>query len=223
MATVDLRGEMRSAVGKAAVRKLRQARRIPAVVYGGARGSFPVMVNPQELLAALGAGENVLINLSLAGADGDPQKCLVILKALQLDPVKGRPLHADFLEISMERKIRVEVPVAVTGEAVGVKEKGGVLGQPLRQLFVECLPLQIPDKILVDVSSLDVGDALHVRDLSVGEGIRILEDGGRVVASVVAATLEEVPAAVEEKPAEPEVVGRKEKAEEEAEAEAKTK
>lgn len=223
MATVDLAGEVRSVVGKSGARRLRRARRIPGVVYGGSRGSIPVAVNPQELLAALGAGENVLINLSLAGGDGAAQKCLVILKALQLDPVKGRPLHADFLEISMERKIRVEIPLALTGESVGVKEKGGVLEQPLRQLFVECLPLHIPEKILVDVSALDVGDALHVRDLSVGEGIRILEDGGRVVASVVAPTVEEVAAALEEKPAEPEVVGRKEKAEAEAEAEAKSK
>jgi large subunit ribosomal protein L25 len=181
-----------------------------------------VAVNPHELLSALGAGENVLINLSLVGGDS-PQTHTVILKALQLDPVKGRPLHADFLEISMERKIRVEIPLVLTGEPVGVKGKGGILEQPLRQLFVECLPLHIPERITLDVSGLDIGDAIHVRDLTVGEGVRILEDGGRVVTTVVAPAAEEVAAPVEEKPAEPEVVGRKEKAEAELEAEGKAK
>ncbi len=222
MATVDLKGTVRITVGKAEARRLRRTLRIPGVIYGGSRGPIHVVVNPQELLSALGAGENVLINLSLDGAEGT-QACVVILKELQLDPVKGRPLHADFQEISMERKIRVEVPLVLTGESVGVKSKGGILEQPLRQLFVECLPLNIPERIPVDVSALDVGDAIHVRDLTVREGVRILEDPARVVASVVAPAAEEVAPPVEEKPAEPEVVGKKEKAEAEPEAEAKTK
>jgi large subunit ribosomal protein L25 len=226
MATVNLQGEIRTAVGKAAAKRLRRALRIPGVVYGGKQVPLPVVVNPHELLSALGAGENVLINLSVAGIDGT-QTRTVILKELQLDPVKGRPLHADFMEVSMERKIRVEVPLILAGEPVGVKSKGGILEQPLRQLFVECLPLNIPERILVEVSALDIGDAVHVRDLTVGQGVRILEDTARVVASVVAPAAEEVAAPVEEKPAEPEVVGKKEKAEAEAaaegEAEAKPK
>ena len=223
MATVDLKGQVRTTLGKEGAKRLRRALRIPGVVYGGARGTIPVVVNPQELLSALGAGENVLINLSLSSGAA-PEEFTVILKELQVDPVKGRPLHADFLEISMERKIRVEVPLVLTGESVGVKGKGGILEQPLRQLFVECLPLAIPEKIVVDVSALDIGNAVHVRDLTVAEGIRILEDGARVVASVVAPAAEEVAAVVEEeKPAEPEVVGKKEKEAEEAEAEGKPK
>lgn len=222
MASVDLKGQVRTGVGKSGAKRLRRAHRIPGVVYGGPRGPIPVVVNPQELLAALGAGENVLINLSLDGADGT-QTCTVILKELQMDPVKGRPLHADFQEISLERKIRVEIPLVLTGESVGVKGKGGILEQPLRQLFVECLPLNIPERITVDVSALDIGDAIHVRDLTVAEGVRILEDAGRVVASVVAPAAEEVVAPVEEKPAEPEVVGKKEKEEAEAKAEPEVK
>jgi large subunit ribosomal protein L25 len=222
MATVDLKGEVRTAVGKAEAKRLRRALRIPGIVYGGPQGPLPVVVSPQELLSALGAGENVLINLSLGGTE-EIQTRMVILKELQLDPVKGRPLHADFLEVSMERKIRVEVPVVLAGESVGVKSKGGILEQSLRQLFVECLPLNIPERITVDVSALDIGNAIHVRDLTVGEGVRILEDAGRVVTSVVAPAAEEVAAPVEEKPAEPEVVGKKEKVEAEAEAEAEAK
>jgi large subunit ribosomal protein L25 len=115
--------------------------------------------------------------------------------------------------------------VVLTGDSVGVKGKGGILERPLRQLAVECLPLNIPERISVDVSALDLGDAIHVRDLTAGEGIRILEDAGRVVASVTAPAAEEVAAPVEEKPAEPEVVGRKEKekVEEEPEPEGKAK
>jgi large subunit ribosomal protein L25 len=221
MATVDLSGELRTALGKAEARRLRRATRIPGIVYGGPKGPIPVTINPAELQAALAAGDNALINLALQGG-GHPETHMVIVKELQLDPVKGQPLHADFLEISMERKIRVEVPLALTGEPVGVKAKGGILGHQLRQLHVECLPLSIPERISVDVSGLDVGNAIHVRDLTVGEGIRILEDAERVVASVTMAAAEEVPAAVaEEAPAEPEVVGRKEKAEAEGETETK--
>jgi large subunit ribosomal protein L25 len=223
MATVDLKGEVRTTVGKEEAKRMRRVLRIPGIVYGGPHGTIPVVVNPQELLSVLGAGENVLINLLLAKRDGAEQ-FTVILKELQIDPVKGRPLHADFMEISMERKIRVEVPLALTGESIGVKAKGGILEQPLRQLFVECLPLNIPDRIVVDVSALDIGNAVHVRDLTVAEGIRILEDGARVVASVVAPAAEEVAAVVEEeKPAEPEVVGKKEKEAAEVEAEGKPK
>jgi large subunit ribosomal protein L25 len=221
MATVDLQAEFRTVVGKEGAKKLRQVKRIPAVVYGGPRGPIPVVVNPLELLAVLEAGENVLINLSLTGGE-TPQTSVVILKELQRHPVKGSPLHADFQEISMERKIRVEVPLLLSGEPTGVKDKGGILEHVLRQLSVECLPLSIPDRIVLDVTALDIGDTLHVRDVTVAEGVRILDDGARVVASVLAPKAEEVAAvAEEEKPAEPEVVGKKEKEEAEAGAEAK--
>jgi large subunit ribosomal protein L25 len=221
MATVDLQAEFRSVVGKEGAKKLRQAKRIPAVVYGGPRGPIPLVVNPLELLAVLEAGENVLINLSMTGGE-TPQTSVVILKDLQRHPVKGSPLHADFQEISMERKIRVEVPLLLSGEPTGVKDKGGILEHALRQLSVECLPLSIPDRIVLDVTALDIGDTLHVRDVTVAEGVRILDDGARVVASVLAPKAEEVAeVAEEEKPAEPEVVGKKEKEEAEAGAEAK--
>ncbi len=222
MATVDLQGEIRTEVGKQVAKRLRRAQRIPAVVYGGQGGPVSVAVNPQALLAALASGENTLINLSLAGGAA-PQTSLVILKELQRDPVKGRPLHADFQAISMERKIRVEVPLVLSGEPVGVKDKGGILEYALRQLSVECLPINIPEKIVVDVSGLDIGHALHVRDVQVSEGVRILDDGARVLASVSAPAAEEVAAPVEEAPAEPEVVGKKEKEEPEAATDAKAK
>jgi large subunit ribosomal protein L25 len=218
MATVDLAGEIRTARGKMAAKRLRRLRRIPGIVYGGAAGPMAVSVDPQALLAAVGGSENTLISFAVAGEGA--RTALVILKELQVDPVKGGPLHADFLEVSMEKKIRVDVRIALSGEPVGVKSKGGILEQPLRQVSVECLPINIPERIQVDVSGLDVGDAVHVRDLQMAEGVRVLEDGGRVVASVVSLAVEEAPAEEVEAPTEPEVVGKKEK-EEAGEGEAK--
>jgi large subunit ribosomal protein L25 len=212
MAEVELKGQIRTGLGKGAAKKLRGERLIPAIVYGGAAGPVPVAVSPLDLAKALGteAGENALITLSLAG-DGE-RSTTVILKELQRDPVHGKPLHADFQEISMKRKIRVQIPVQVVGEAIGVKTKSGFLEQHLREVTVECLPGAIPGQLQVEVSQLDLGDAIHVRDLTVGAGIRVLEDPARPVVSVLAprAVVEEVAAAVEEKPAEPEVVGKKE-------------
>ena len=222
MTTVDLQGELRTEVGKQVAKRLRRAQRIPAVIYGGQREPVPVAVNPQALLSALESGENTLINLSLTGGAA-PETSLVILKELQRDPVKGRPLHADFQAITMERKIRVEIPLVLGGDPIGVKDKGGILEHSLRQLTVECLPINIPEKIVLDVSSLDIGDTLHVRDVQVAEGIRILDDAARVLASVSAPAAEEVAAPVEEAPVEPEVVGKKEKEEPEAAADSKAK
>jgi len=222
MATVDLQGELRSEMGKQVAKRLRRTKRIPAVVYGGQHAAVSVSVNPQELLAALESGENTLISLSLTGG-ATPTTSLVILKELQRDPVKGLPLHADFQEVSMERKIRVEVPLVLSGEPIGVKDKGGILEHSLRQLSVECLPLNIPEKFVVDVAGLDIGNVLHVRDIGVAEGIRVLDDGGRVIASVSAPAAEEVAAPTEEAPTEPEVVGKKEKEEAEAGDDAKAK
>lgn len=216
MATVDLQAEIRTGLGKGVAKKLRRARRIPGVVYGGTQPAVPVTVDPTALLGILGRDENVLINLTMQGDGG--RTAMVILKELQRDPVKGGPLHVDFQEVSMEKKIRVEISLLLTGEPTGVKNKGGILEHGLRQLFVECLPLAIPERISVDVSGLDIGNSLHVADLTLPEGVRVLDDPERVVASVVAPTVEEAPAVPEAEAAvEPEVVGKKEKEEAPAE------
>ncbi len=212
MAEMLLKGQIRTGLGKQAAKKLRRQRLIPGVVYGGATGPVPVAINPLDLAKALGtgAGENVLITLSLVGDGG--RSTTVILKELQRDPVKGEPLHADFLEISMQRKIRVQIPLQFVGEATGVKNKGGFLEQHLREVTVECLPGAIPGPIQVDVSHLDLGNAIHVRDLTMAGNVRLLEDAAKPLVSVLAprAVVEEEAAVVEEKPAEPEVVGKKE-------------
>jgi len=183
MQVVELQARVRQKMGKGMARRLRRDKLIPAIVYGGKDKSLPITIDPRVLFKALESRENVIIRLSL---EGDSTSRMVLLKELQRHPLRGDPLHADFLEISMEKAIRVAVPVQLVGEAVGVEMKGGILQQHLRELMVECLPMAIPDRIEVDVSSLDIGDTFHVKDLLVGEGIKILEDLGRTVVSVSA-------------------------------------
>ncbi len=216
MAEAVLKGQVRTRVGKGVAKQLRQQRLIPAVVYGGSSGPMAVTVNPVEMLKILGtgAGENVLITLSL---EGDTERSrTVILKELQRDPVRWEPLHADFFEISMKRRIRVQIPLRIVGEAVGVKLRAGILEQHLREVTVECLPGAIPSHIQVDVSHLDLGHAIHVRELTVGEDIRVLDDPARPVVAVMVqrVAVEETAAATEEKAAEPEVVAGKKEAKE---------
>ena len=200
MAFVELKGEVRRQTGKEAAKKLRRRKFIPAIVYGQGVEPVPIAVSPRDLLKALEAGENVIIKLSLQ-ENGSFSSRTVILKELQRHPVRGDVLHADFLEISMERRLRVAVPVQLVGEAIGVKAKGGILDQHLRELSVECLPMAIPDRIEVDISALDIGDAIHVRDLQVGEGIKVLEDPERKMVSVIAPEVEAVAEVTAEVPA----------------------
>lgn len=212
MEELVLKGQVRTQIGKGAAKKLRRQRLIPAVVYGGISGPTAVTINPFEMMKLLGsgAGENVLISLALDGES--EQSRTVILKALQRDPVRGGPLHADFLEVSMQRKIKVQIPVRLVGEAIGVKLKGGLLEQHLREVSVECLPGAIPSHIQVDISHLDLGHGIHVRELTVGGDIKVLEDPARPVVTVLVQRVaaEGAAAVAEEKPTEPEVVGKKE-------------
>ncbi|CBE67584.1 MAG: 50S ribosomal protein L25 [Candidatus Methylomirabilis oxygeniifera] len=212
MEELRLKGQVRTQVGKGAAKKLRRQRLIPAVVYGGTSGPTAVTINPFEMMKLLGsgAGENVLISLAMDGEN--EQSRTVILKALQRDPVRGGPLHADFLEVSMQRKIKVQIPVRLVGEAIGVKLKGGLLEQHLREVSVECLPGAIPSHIQVDISHLDLGHGIHVRELTAGGDIKVLEDPARPVVTVLVQRVaaEGAAAVAEEKPTEPEVVGKKE-------------
>ncbi len=212
MEELVLKGQVRTQVGKGTAKKLRRQRLIPAVVYGGTSGPTAVTINPLEMMKLLGsgAGENVLISLALDGES--EQSRTVILKALQRDPVRGGPLHADFLEVSMQRKIKVQIPVRLVGEAIGVKLKGGLLEQHLREVSVECLPGAIPSHIQVDISHLDLGHVIHVRELTVGGDIKVLEDPVRPVVTVLIQRVaaEGTAAVAEEKSTEPEVVGKKE-------------
>ena len=200
MEFVDLRVERRTGTGKGVARGLRRQGQIPAILYGEGE-PISLTADPKVLLRVLGteAGENVILNLTIVDGKDFTRKAMV--KEVQVDPVTGKPLHADFLAISMERPIEVEVPVEVAGVAQGVKDEGGILDQILREIRVRCLPVAIPDRIGLDVSSLDIGDVLHVSDLPIPEGVELLTDREQAVVMVAAPAVEEVAAPVGEEAA----------------------
>jgi large subunit ribosomal protein L25 len=140
-------------------------------------------LNTRELEKVIKDNGSVYTPMNLTIANGDSIKKSAMIKELQLHPVTGSFVHVDFYEISMDQKIQVQVAVEVTGNAPGVEE-GGALQIIRRELDVLCLPLEIPDSIVVDVSSLEIGDSIHAEELEVPEGVELLGDGGLTVITV---------------------------------------
>jgi large subunit ribosomal protein L25 len=215
----SLAAQWREGKGKEDARRLRNQGLIPAVVYGQRAETIPVCLNPQELAKVLhgGAGERTLINLSIEGLEDGPITKTVILKEKQIDPLKRTLLHVDLYTIAMDEEINVGIPVRLVGKAAGVAQ-GGILEQVLREIEVKCLPADIPPSIDVDVSALNIGDSLHVADITL-EKAKILADPGQTVVTIVPPK-EEVVAAVEEvaaEEAEAEAAEEKEEVEEEKE------
>ena len=179
--------EVRTQAGKGAARQIRRMGKIPGVVYGQGRSSL-IQLDPkviQKILIAQ-AGSTGLISLNVHGI-GEAQRCNAVIQDVQRDPVEGFPLHVDLLEVSMDKPVRVKVPVHVAGSVpIGVKRDHGVLNQATRELHVECLPHAIPDAIKVDASELGMNQGIHVRDVQVGEGLKILDDPDGMVVNVAA-------------------------------------
>lgn len=212
MEKVTLSVEKRVGLGKGSARSLRAGGSVPAVIYKGG-DSLSVQLSGKELSYFLSktAGEQVIVNLKFQ--DDTKQ---AILKQYQVDPVSGKLLHVDFQEISATELIKVMVHVVIQGEAIGVKRDKGVLQHGLREVEIECLPDKIPGHFVIDVSQLLIGQALHVRDIIPGEGIRIITEGYEVLVSIVGVKEEVVaPEAAVAEVAEPEVIKKGKKTEEE--------
>lgn len=189
--------EVREGIGKGVARKLRARSRIPAVLYGRGKEAVSISLDPtrlEKLLHASSAGLNTLIDLDVQGRS-DLSGRTVIVKELQREPIRGALLHADFYEVDLTKTIEVSVPIHVVGTPVGVSLSGGILDMALREIDIECLPRAIPAAIEVDVSALEVGESLHVRDLVVPPGVTLLSDADLSVVSVVLPAAEEAPAA----------------------------
>jgi large subunit ribosomal protein L25 len=154
--------------------------------------------------------ENTIVDLDLGS--GEPYK--VLIRELQRHPFRDEFVHIDFFHVAMDEQIQVEVPIVLLGTPTGVKNKGGVLDHQLRELEVFCLPANIPEKVEIEVSHLDIGDSIHVSDIQLPD-VEILTDLDRSVVAVLAPTVIEVEEVTEEAPAEPEVIGRGKEAEEE--------
>ena len=182
----DMTGEMREQAGKGVARQLRRQGKIPAVLYGQEE-CLLLTLDPdgvRKILRSHAAG-TALVSLTVIGAKSKTNRT-ALLRDYQVDPVSGQILHADLFEISMDKPIRVKVPVSVIGGVPqGVKD-GGVLHHNLRQLNIECLPSALPDHIEVDASQLGIAQGIHVRELAQREGTRFLDEGDQMVVSVAA-------------------------------------
>jgi large subunit ribosomal protein L25 len=197
MHTVALNAQARKTSGKGAARSLRRQSLVPAVLYGRDLESTLLSVSPGDLEKATStaSAENILIDLTITDGESTRNQRAMI-REIQVDPVKRNILHVDFVGISMDRKITVEVPINIVGDPVGVSA-GGMLQQVLRAVEISCLPDRIPDTLELDVSSLTMGHSLHVSDLRTPEGVELLSDPRLTLATVLA------PKRVEEKPAAP--------------------
>jgi large subunit ribosomal protein L25 len=225
MQKVAITSTIREKRGKGPARQLRMAGRVPAVLYSKGNSTL-YSLNPKEIdkMLQTPSGENSLITLQ-SGEEGNQDSRLAILKALQRDPIRGQILHVDLFEISINEKLTLRVPVEAYGVSVGVKN-GGILQHNLRDIEIRCLPSLIPDNIRVDITLLKLGESLHVKDISVLEGVEIISDPEFVVVSVAApmseAQLEAMLATAPKDTKGPEVTGEKAK-EEEGKTDAKGK
>ena len=208
MATTALSAQLRTAKGKEAARKIRRNKQVPGIIYGPHTQPLMVAVDYSQLYKVVkkATSENIMLDMEIQ-SDGGVEIKKVMLKDLQMDPIKDTYIHADFYEISMDTELTVEIPIHLTGTPVGVS-KGGILQHVKREIEISCLPHKLIDFVEVDVSGLDIGDAVHVSDIPLPEGIECLDDGELTVAVVAAPTVG--PERVEEEEEEEEETEEKE-------------
>jgi len=223
-----LEATVREAIGRAAARESRRNGRIPAILYGRGETSVAVEVDARQLERMLhhGLAEHGMLDLDLKEGKSKKRRT-VLIREVQHHPVTGEILHADFYHVEMGQRIETSIPVVLVGQPEGVK-KGGILEHLLRELDIECVAENMPENVSLEVTQLELGHSLHVRDLVLDKDIEVLTDPDRTVVAVVPPKLREeaAPAAEvveEEEAAEPEVVGKKPKEEEEEEQESDEK
>jgi len=219
MATLRLSAETRSDTGKGAAKKMRRAGRIPAILYGRGQEGVSLSLGNKEvshLLANPGAMTNVL-ELEITDS-GKSSKKNILVKKIQKHPFREEVLHMDLLEIALDQKISVMVPIELAGESEGVK-MGGILEMKRRELEITSLPNQIPDTIVIDITELQIGDAVHVEDITPPDGAQISFESNFTVLSVVAPAAEIEEEEAEEEEAEGEAAPGEEAAPEKEEEE----
>jgi len=187
---IDLQASLRETVGNGPARVLRQAGRIPAILYG--RNTEPVLlsVNSKELEQVLGKGSFGQFILNLVIQNGKKVTKAAMIKELQTHPVSGQLIHIDFYEIDMKRQIKVMVPVVTTGKSIGVEE-GGMLNIVRRELEVFCLPGDIPESFEIDISEMTIGDSVHIEDVPLGDNVEVAADVNYTVVTVLSPKVEE--------------------------------
>jgi large subunit ribosomal protein L25 len=209
-----VQARVREGRGKNDARRTRRDGMVPITVYGGGAETVAAVAQLSDLAAILRSesGRNTIFTIDVEGVGASE----VMFHDRQIDPVKGRLIHADLTRLVKGQKIEVTVPLHLFGEPIGVREKQGVLEQQIREIQIRCEPREIPDTLELDVTNLDVHDVLHVSDIPVSETVEILTDADVVVATVGIVKEEVAPVVpVEgEEPAEPEVIGKGKKEEE---------
>ena len=206
---LKINAQPRAEVGRNAVKKIKAAGFVPAVIYGAKDAAQNLQIVERELSQLLGhaTSESVLVEVNVK--DGGTKTALI--SEVQHHPVSGAILHVDLHAVAMDELFTVEVSVETTGEPEGVTTGGGVLEVTLRTVEIECLPGDLPEAIMVDVSKLQVGDSVHVRDLVLPKGVTVINDAELTVAHVAAPTVAEEPAAPSDatEGAQPEVLSDK--------------
>ena len=214
---ITIAAELRTSRGKNEARRLRVAKKIPAIVYGTGKDPVAVSVNPKDVNKIIysSTGHNTIFDVQVGEAAAEP---VMIVDWLR-DPIKDHLLHIDFLRIDLAKRLHVKVPVHAIGECKGVKLQGGMLELVVREVEVDCLPDEIPEVFNIDVTELSVHEAIRANDLPMTGSMKLLTNGDAVLAHVV--TLKAEAAAEEAKAAEPEVAVKKGKKEDAAAAPAK--
>ena len=217
---ITVRATKREGRGKNEARRARKDGMVPLSIYGGEGEAVAALAPLRELAAILRSesGRNTIFTIDVEGVGASE----VMFHERQIDPVRGRLIHADLTRLVKGQKIEVTVPLRLFGEPIGVREEQGVLEQIIREIEIRCQPREIPDSIDIDVSNLGVHDVLHISDIPADERIEILHSPDTVIATVGIIKEEPVAAPVveEEGPAEPEVIGKGKKEEEEGGGEA---
>ncbi len=187
-----LAARVRKSKGKGAARRLRRNNQIPAIFYGPKTESVMLAVDYPELKRILrqGSSENIILDLQVQSEQGTETR-KVMLKELLMDTIKDTCLHADFYEISMDKEITVDVPIRLINTPAG-DAQGGVLQHIKRELTISCLPDKLVDYFELDIADLQIGDSLHIRDIELPEGIKLIDEDHLTVAIVAAPTVEAV-------------------------------
>ena len=187
---IKLSATSRTEKGKGVAKRLRMEGKLPAIVYGHKTAPIALTIDAKQLLNLIveGKSEHKLFSLSIEG-NGSPIEKTVMIKELQIHPLKRNFLHVDFFEVSMDEEITLSLAIKLVGEAPGV-EMGGILQQVRREIEIKCLPAQIPDSIEIDVSALNIGDSVHLNDIQLPEGIKVLDDADLTIVTVLAPTVE---------------------------------
>ncbi|MDP2922893.1 MAG: 50S ribosomal protein L25 [Candidatus Omnitrophota bacterium] len=215
MEKIKLEAHLREKVGKEKAKKVRKEGSVPAIIYGkGTNLAVQISSVGLKTLRSTHFSQSTIIDMDIANAK-KKETFAVLIKDVQYHPLSEAVMHMDFIRVSLEEKIKVNIPVVLKGEAKGIKD-GGILEQILWHLTIEGLPLDVPQKIEVDVSDLAIGNSVHVQDIKVADNVRLVNAPGETIATVVEKKEEEIvaPTPEEAAPTGPEVIKEKKETEE---------